>query len=97
MIIGPVGCGKTALLDSLIGEMMGSRSILTGSIAYVSQNPWIFSGTLRDNILFGEPYSHDRYNICLQSSDLFSDLNGFPEGDMKSVGLNGTNLSGGQK
>ena len=35
MIIGIVGSGKTALLDSLIGEMMGSKSILKGSIAYV--------------------------------------------------------------
>jgi ABC-type transport system involved in cytochrome bd biosynthesis fused ATPase/permease subunit len=56
MIIGAVGSGKTALLDSLIGEMVGPKSMLPGRVAYVGQNPWIFSGTIRDNILFGNPY-----------------------------------------
>jgi len=30
---------------------------IEGSVSYVSQEPWIFSGTIKDNILFGEEYN----------------------------------------
>ena len=36
-----------------------------GSVAYASQESWLFSGTLRDNILFGMPYRSDWYNKVL--------------------------------
>ena len=36
-----------------------------GSVAYASQESWLFSGTLRDNILFGMPYCSDWYNKVL--------------------------------
>lgn len=34
---------------------------VSGSIAYVSQQPWILNATIRDNILFGEMYNEDRF------------------------------------
>jgi len=41
---------------------------LFGKIAYVSQQPWIITGTVRDNILFGEPSDLDKlrkvYKLC---------------------------------
>jgi len=36
------------------------RIHVMGKIAYVSQEPWIFNGTLRDNIVFGEPFDSVR-------------------------------------
>jgi ATP-binding cassette subfamily C (CFTR/MRP) protein 5 len=33
---------------------------VSGSVAYVSQQPWILNATIRDNILFGEMYNEDR-------------------------------------
>ena len=30
------------------------------SVAYCAQMPWVAKGTVRDNILFGEPYDHAR-------------------------------------
>ena len=33
---------------------------VSGSIAYVSQQPWILNATIRENILFGEMYNEDR-------------------------------------
>ena len=41
---------------------------VTGLIAYVSQESWLFSSTLRENVLFGLPYKKDWYdtviNVC---------------------------------
>ena len=36
-----------------------------GSVAYVSQESWLFSDTLRENILFGMPYRSDWYNTVV--------------------------------
>jgi ABC-type transport system involved in cytochrome bd biosynthesis fused ATPase/permease subunit len=50
--------------SAIIGELhaVGSTRIsVTGSIAYTAQTPWIRNATLRDNILFGKPYEHTRY------------------------------------
>lgn len=34
---------------------------VNGPLAYVSQQAWIFHGNVRENILFGEKYNHQRY------------------------------------
>ncbi len=46
--------GKSSLLAAILGELRGSsgRVKIQGSLAYVPQQPWVMSGTLRDNILF---------------------------------------------
>ncbi|XP_011877748.1 PREDICTED: probable multidrug resistance-associated protein lethal(2)03659 isoform X2 [Vollenhovia emeryi] len=66
-------------------------------ISYASQEPWIFDGTIRDNILFGQPYNKARYievaNVCA----LTKDFRQFPQRDMVMVGDKGISLSGGQK
>lgn len=54
MVVGPVGSGKSSLLQALLGEMRktaGSMDI-QGDISYVSQEAWIRNATLRDNIVF---------------------------------------------
>lgn len=37
-----------------------------GKIAYVSQQPWVFSGTVRNNILFGKEYRKEKYEKVLR-------------------------------
>ena len=58
VIAGPTGSGKSALLQGLLGEIdliAGKQKRLSGCIvATVSQQPWIMSGTLRENIVWGE-------------------------------------------
>ena len=49
---------------------MEGTVIVRGSISYVSQDPWIFAGTLRDNILFGETYDKIWYERVLQACSL---------------------------
>ena len=52
-----VAPGKSSLLAAVLGELQGvsGRARCVGSLAYVPQRPWIMSGSLRDNILFGRP------------------------------------------
>ena len=38
---------------------------MRGSVAYASQESWLFSGTLRENIMFGLPYNADWYNTVV--------------------------------
>ena len=57
----------------------------------------MFSGTVRDNELFGEPFDQNRYDLTLQVCDLIKGLQRFPDGDLTVVGERGTVLSGGQQ
>ena len=63
---------QTSLLMTILGELpIQSGSIRAqGKIAYVSQHPWIFSGSLRQNILFGESFEKARYDKIIRISAL---------------------------
>ena len=67
------------------------------SIGYVEQEPFIFSDTIKRNILFGRPYDEKLYNLIIQVSSLSDDLLIMQDGDMTFIGERGINLSGGQK
>jgi len=98
-ITGRVGCGKSSLLYTILREIPLITGVISyqGKIAWVGQQPWIFSGTVRDNILFGEPFDPNRYEKALEACDLTKDLQRFPDGDLTVVGERGTVLSGGQQ
>uniref|UniRef100_A0A0E0E2W0 ABC transmembrane type-1 domain-containing protein n=1 Tax=Oryza meridionalis TaxID=40149 RepID=A0A0E0E2W0_9ORYZ len=70
---------------------------LYGTVAYVSQNSWIQSGTVRDNILFGKPFSKERYERAIRACALDKDIENFDHGDLTEIGQRGINMSGGQK
>uniref|UniRef100_A0ABM0N1I3 ATP-binding cassette sub-family C member 9-like n=1 Tax=Saccoglossus kowalevskii TaxID=10224 RepID=A0ABM0N1I3_SACKO len=102
MIIGLVGSGKSSLLSAMLGEM----SLVAGtvqfnrskcSISYVSQRPWVRNATLRENILFGEPFDYKRYQQILDVCSLQPDIDILMAGDNTEIGEKGINLSGGQK
>ena len=57
----------------------------------------IFSGNVRENILFGKEYDEERYNEIVHVCALKDDLKQLPYGDMSEVGDRGNSLSGGQK
>ena len=56
-VVGRVGSGKTSLIASFLGETHILRGTLyrRGRVAYVEQEPCIFSDLVRKNILFGLP------------------------------------------
>jgi ATP-binding cassette, subfamily C (CFTR/MRP), member 1 len=99
MVAGPVGCGKSNLLQAIMGQMktLSGAASIGGSFAYVPQNPWCAHGTIRDNILFGRPLDEPFYKQVLFACALEADLALMEEGDATQIGERGMNLSGGQK
>lgn len=98
-VIGPVGAGKSSLFQAILGELppeTGSIQV-NGVISYASQEPWLFTGTVRSNILFGQPYDRDRYRQVVRKCALERDFALLPHGDRSIVGERGQSLSGGQK
>lgn len=98
-IVGPVGAGKSSILQCLLGELKplsGSVDVI-GSLGYSSQDPWVFSGTVKENILFGQPFEEDWYKQVLKECCLDEDIVLLPHGDATLVGERGVTLSGGQK
>uniref|UniRef100_A0A0D3G471 ABC transporter C family member 13 n=1 Tax=Oryza barthii TaxID=65489 RepID=A0A0D3G471_9ORYZ len=98
-VCGPVGAGKSSLLCAMLGEIprMSGSVAMSGSIAYVPQTPWIQSGTVRDNILFGKPMNNEEYDRAIRCCALDKDMENFPHGDLTEIGQRGLNMSGGQK
>lgn len=49
-----------AILEEL--EIISGNVDVKGSIFYVSQEPWIFTASIKQNIIFGKPYDEKRFN-----------------------------------
>ncbi|KAM7177934.1 ATP-binding cassette sub-family C member 4 isoform 3-T3 [Macrochelys suwanniensis] len=98
-VIGPVGAGKSSLLSAVLGELPKDKGLMDvrGRIAYVSQQPWIFPGTVRSNILFGREYEREKYEKVLKVCALKKDMELLDDGDLTMIGDRGATLSGGQK
>lgn len=112
-IVGPSGAGKSTLvalvqrfhdLDAgritIDGQDIAgvTKRSLRGAIAYVSQQPYLFEGTIRDNIRYGRPDATDaeiEAAARLAHADEF--IRGQAEGYDTLVGENGVTLSGGQR
>ncbi|ANZ77064.1 BA75_04186T0 [Komagataella pastoris] len=98
-IVGKVGAGKSSLIRSILGDLYKSEGtvIIRGSVAYVSQVPWIMNGSIKENILFGCKYEPEFYKKTLEACALDTDLSILTDGDATQVGEKGISLSGGQK
>jgi ABC-type multidrug transport system fused ATPase/permease subunit len=99
MVVGQTGSGKSGLLTTIIGELVPTEGKVRscGSIAYVSQVAWIQNATLKDNILFGQPFDAVKYASVIDDCCLTADLLQLADGDQTEIGEKGINLSGGQK
>ncbi|MER8864709.1 ABC transporter ATP-binding protein/permease [Mesorhizobium sp. M0751] len=112
-IVGASGAGKTtmvALLQRFYDVESGSIEIdgqdiskvtkhsLRGSIAYVSQQPYLFEGTIRDNIRYGRLSATDaEIERAAQQAAADDFIRQQPQGYDTPVGENGVTLSGGQR
>ncbi|KAL8131721.1 ABC transporter C family member 3-like [Apium graveolens] len=98
-VCGMVGSGKSSLLSCILGEVPKLSGVveISGTKAYVAQTPWIQSGRIEDNILFGKEMDRERYDKILEACCLKKDLEILSFGDQTVIGERGINLSGGQK
>lgn len=98
-IIGRVGSGKTTLLQVVLKELPLNQGKITttNNISYTPQEPWIFSGTIRQNILLGQKFDEKKYTRVVKACALQRDFALLPRGDRTPVGERGVTLSGGQK
>lgn len=112
-IVGASGAGKTTLVALLqrFYDLDGGKIEIDGqdiskvtkrslrqSIAYVSQQPYLFEGSIRDNIRYGRPDASDaevEQAADRAAADEF--IRQQPEGYDTQIGENGANLSGGQR
>ncbi|KAJ4165257.1 hypothetical protein LMH87_006895 [Akanthomyces muscarius] len=105
IVSGKTGAGKSLLLAGILDEAELLQGHIraptpTGcseSIAYVAQVPWLQSGTIQENILFGSPLDRGRYHRVVAACALLSDFKTLAEGDQTSIGQRGVKLSGGQR
>ena len=76
IVVGSVGAGKSTLLHALMNETnhTGGEHTVRGKIAYVEQEPFIFSASIRDNVCFGLDFDPAKFDIALKKSQLFKDM-----------------------
>lgn len=98
-VIGPVGGGKTTLFLTLLREIPIANGNLSirGSFSYAAQEPWLFTASIRQNILFGQSMDMARYEDVVRVCSLEKDFALLQHGDLTLVGEKGVMLSGGQK
>ncbi|KAH8324273.1 hypothetical protein KR074_002950, partial [Drosophila pseudoananassae] len=98
-VVGLTGSGKSSLIQAILGELpvLSGEIKKRGSISYAAQEPWLFSGTVRQNILFGQPMDQQRYWKVVKDCALERDFDLLPFKDQTIVGDRGASLSGGQK
>ncbi|ORY13587.1 hypothetical protein BCR34DRAFT_599760 [Clohesyomyces aquaticus] len=98
-VIGSVGAGKTSFLSALAGDMARVSGAVSwgASHALCPEQPWMWNGTVRDNITFGRPFRKPWYDAVLKACSLARDLDLLTHGDQTIVGERGVVLSGGQK
>lgn len=100
LAIGPSSSGKSTFLQALAGEadiIGGSISVEESTVAYCDQIPWLRNISIRDNVIAGQEFETDRYRVVLRLCLLDYDLQKLEQGDEYIAGVNGMNLSGGQR
>ena len=99
-LVGPVGSGKSALLQALVGELpinSGNMECRFNTLAYAAQDPWIMGGTVKENITMGIDFDAEWYDEVVNACSLDTDFKQLRDGDATIVGDRGVQVSGGQR
>lgn len=102
MVLGQIGSGKSLLLRALVSEMWhehGIAELPISGIAFCAQTPWLWNGTIRQNIVADESLDIDEawYSKVVWACAMKPDFRELKFGDQTFVGSKGISLSGGQK
>ena len=112
-ITGRSGCGKTTLVNLLLGTFQPQEGRITANgtplaqigvdhwrqgVATVMQDDTLFAGSISDNIGFFDPHPDFEHMVaCARMAAVHDDIEGMPMGYQTLIGDMGTALSGGQK
>ncbi|GKU78168.1 ABC transporter ATP-binding protein [Paenibacillus sp. L3-i20] len=111
VVTGPIGSGKTTLVRVLLGLLPKDSGVVHWNgveiadhasffipprSAYTAQVPRLYSDSLRDNILLGQPFHEDAMQRAIHTAVMEDDLKQLPEGLNTMIGPRGVKLSGGQ-
>lgn len=112
-VVGPSGAGKSTLLGlllrfydpsqgriSLDGSDIRSLdlAVLRGAMGLVAQEPVLFSGSVAENLRYGNPEADiDRLRIAAQDASALDFIDALPQGFDTPLGPGGVQLSGGQR
>lgn len=112
-LVGPSGSGKSTLINLILGFYKPQKGIikidglpldeinlkkLRSATGHLSQDPFIFEGTILENITFGNPEaSLGDVNEAIEKSILADFIQSLPKGINTQIGEKGVRLSGGQK
>ncbi|WP_244857306.1 thiol reductant ABC exporter subunit CydD [Halorhodospira halophila] len=105
VISGPSGAGKSTLLHLAAGFLrpdtgrvtIGESAPAAGAVAWVGQRPWLFHGSVRENLQLADPGADDRrLRAALRHADLDGVIAALPEGLDTPLGEDAYGLSGGQ-
>lgn len=99
LVISPTGAGKSLLLRAILGEAFVEGLLYAEQrlIAYCDEHPWIRDTTLRMNVVGSNAWDAAWYETCIRVCLLKEDFASMKFGDNSMAGINGANLSGGQK
>ncbi len=98
-VVGSTGAGKTTLVHAIAGLVdtsAGSITVPDGFTAVVFQEPFLFAGSVRDNVALGSPFDDDAVRTALATAEA-AFVDELPEGLDTIVGERGVGLSGGQR
>ena len=82
---------RSTLLLALLGETEGFEGTVLEArepIAYVPQDPWVFGGTLLENVLFGRPFEAELFWASVAACGLDADLRQLPDAERTVIGYN---------
>jgi len=112
-VVGPTGCGKTTLVNLIPRIYQADRGtifvdgvdiqdipieMLRSNIGFVSQEPYLFSDFLRNNIAFGDEDANElKIKDAAHAADLLAQIEEFPDGLDTFLGERGITISGGQR
>ena len=99
-VVGPTGCGKSSLLQLIAGLYAASEGRVYADIANTSivfQEPFLFSGSIKENIVLDRGVSDEQLESALFVSAADEFINQFDQGINTLIGERGVMISGGQR